>query len=205
MKVLFCKISCMKFYKGACDNDKPFNGGSFVKENGYGHEENNFYAVDISDDESYCLGFVETKSTKNGKINELHIEKIDGCSDCKKSESVNGVLVIWCATTDLNETSVVGWYKNATVYRNYCDAELDGYIQSFNMIAKKEDCVLIPHTDRHVYKWKVPVAKVNGYGFGQSLVWYPTDKKGAEYAEKMAKQIFTYNGENWIDVFPEQD
>ena len=33
MKILFCKISCMKYYKGACDKDIPYNGGSFVDEN----------------------------------------------------------------------------------------------------------------------------------------------------------------------------
>ena len=42
MKILFCKIACMKYYKGTCDKDIPYNGGSFVKEHGYGYEENNF-------------------------------------------------------------------------------------------------------------------------------------------------------------------
>ena len=45
IKILFCKISCMKYYKGAGDNDKPLNGGKFVVENGFGHEEFNFLPV----------------------------------------------------------------------------------------------------------------------------------------------------------------
>ena len=61
----------------------------------------------------------------------------------------------------------------------------------------------MPREDRHVFKWQAPVARRKGYGFGQSLVWYPTDEKGSAYAEKIAKQIIEYTGENWIDVFPE--
>lgn len=62
---------------------------------------------------------METKSTSGSKANELHIEKINGCELLKNEEFAEDVLVVWCATTDLNETSIVGWYKNATVYRYY--------------------------------------------------------------------------------------
>ena len=86
--LVFCKISSMKYYKGASRNDIPYNGGSFVKENGYGHEEYNFLVRDIPADwiddsgtvteGEYCLGFVETKSTNSSKSNQLHVEKILG-------------------------------------------------------------------------------------------------------------------------------
>lgn len=39
--LVFCKISSIKYYKGASRRDVPYNGGSFVKKNGYGHEEVN--------------------------------------------------------------------------------------------------------------------------------------------------------------------
>ena len=58
MKILFCKIACMKYYKGTCDKDIPYNGGSFVKEHGYGYEENNFNAVQDENGDSFFLGFV---------------------------------------------------------------------------------------------------------------------------------------------------
>ena len=36
MRILFCKISAMKFYKGVIPGkDEAFNGGSFVKEHGF--------------------------------------------------------------------------------------------------------------------------------------------------------------------------
>ena len=47
MRILFCKISSMKYYKGACEKDVPLYGGRFVEENGYGHEEFNFLPVEM--------------------------------------------------------------------------------------------------------------------------------------------------------------
>ena len=35
MRILFCKVSGMKYYKGACEQDIPYNGGKFVEENGF--------------------------------------------------------------------------------------------------------------------------------------------------------------------------
>lgn len=44
MRILFCKIASMKYYKGVQEGiDEPHNGGSYVAENGRGMEERNFY------------------------------------------------------------------------------------------------------------------------------------------------------------------
>ena len=118
MKVLFCKISYMKYYKGACSIDQPYNGGAFVEENGYGHEEFNFRPIDFEGKGEVCVGFVETKSTRNDIRNQLHIERINGCENAKNDDFVDDVLVVFCATREQNDTVVVGWYKHATVYRN---------------------------------------------------------------------------------------
>lgn len=191
----------MKYYKGASDNDQPYNGGSFVDENGYSHEEYNFDSVRLNDGECYCLGFVETKSTAKTKRNDLHLEKISGCENYKNEDAVEDVLVIWCATTNLNETSIVGWYKNATVYREYQNAEFDNdYIQSYNVLAKKENCVLLPEGDRHKHIWNAPIARKNTFGFGQSMIWYASEEKAQKYIHKLSLQINDYTGQNWIDV-----
>ena len=205
MKVLFCKISSMKYYKGVIEGiDEAYNGGSYVAEHGRGHEEYNFDPVTLDDGQEYCLGFVETKSSNSVKVNDLHIEKIEGCEALKKEESVDDVLVIWCATTDLNETSVVGWYDHATVYRTYQEAEFEtGYIQSYNVLAKKEDCVLIPKEDRHMSMWNAPVAKKKRFGFGQSLVWFAREENSKIYVHELVKRIKNYRGENWVDVYPQ--
>ncbi|MBS7306108.1 MAG: hypothetical protein KIG39_05545 [Lachnospiraceae bacterium] len=199
MKILFCKISSMKYYKGVRKNfDEPRNGGSFVIENGYGHEEHNFNPT-VIDGEEYCLGFVETKTTSAQKQNELHIEKISGCELLKKDECVDDVLVVWCATEINNVTSVVGWYKHATVYRNYCFEELEDREQYFNIIAKKEDCTLIPFYKRNWHGWCAPVAKVRKFGFGQSMIWYASEEKAQNYINQLCKYIDEYDGENAMD------
>ena len=199
MKILFCKISSMKYYRGVEEyDDQPHNGGKFVQENGYGYEQYNFDTVNI-EGEDYLLGFVETKSTK-GKRNDLHIENIQGCESLVNEDSVDGVLVIWCATRSSNQTSIVGWYKDATVYRQYQELEfVNDYVQCFNIEAKKENCVLIPHTDRNRYIWDAPTPRTHTYGFGQALVWYAKEEKAKNYLDRLVKNINEYDGENDID------
>ena len=113
----------------------------------------------------YCLGFVETKSTNGKTRNQLKIEKIDGCEACKNETQVDDVLVVYCALYPYaieKETYVVGWYKHATVYRDYevirFPVDNDKYYeQAYNAIAKREDCVLLPGSARRkATEWKVP-------------------------------------------------
>jgi hypothetical protein len=170
MKILFCNIAWMDYYKDIYPGvDEPINGCSHVHENNDANEKNNFSSVNIMEfadgrsADKYCLGFVETKTTsRSGKRNELHIEKIDGCSLGNKEESVDDVLVIYCAARPYqNFTSVVGWYKHTTVYSNYQIVEINledksVYEQWYNAIAKEEDCVLLPKSARKIIEWNVP-------------------------------------------------
>jgi len=39
--VVFCNIAWMKNYQGITDEDQPYNGGSFVKENNDAMEQTN--------------------------------------------------------------------------------------------------------------------------------------------------------------------
>ena len=99
MRILFCNIAWMKEYRGNEDgNDTPLNGGSYVDETGDAHEKYNFFPIHFEGDEdSYCLGFFETKSHNGKDVNQMHIENIAGCELCKKEESVEDVLVVYCA------------------------------------------------------------------------------------------------------------
>lgn len=84
MRILFCNIAWMDYYKGTIEGkDVPRNGGSYVALHNDAHESYNFDAVTLD-------------------------------------EEVDDVLVIYCAKypdSSTQETYVVGWYKNATVYR----------------------------------------------------------------------------------------
>lgn len=219
MRILFCNIAWMDYYKGTIEGkDVPRNGGSYVALHNDAHESYNFDAVTL--DESvgyprgeYCLGFVETKTTNKKTRNQLNIEKIDGCGLYKNKDEVDDVLVIYCAKypdSSTQETYVVGWYKNATVYRynqtiEFPDTEGGIYLQDYFMIAKKEDCVLLPRPIRRKSNiWRVP-RKSSGvsYGFGQANVWFAsgrTENSNLDvFLNKIVKQINEYDGENWID------
>ena len=206
MRILFCNIAWMKEYRGNEDgNDTPLNGGSYVDETGDAHEKYNFFPIHFEGDEdSYCLGFFETKSHNGKDVNQMHIENIAGCEFCKKEESVEDVLVVYCTKHPAhNFTTVVGWYKHATVFRHYQEIEFgEGDFQSYNAIAKTKDCVLLPTSARSkILQWKVP-RKTGGcaYGFGRANVWYASedDKRLKEFLERLSSQIESYSGENMI-------
>lgn len=209
-RILFCNIAWMLLYKGVNEFDKPLNGGVWVKKDKIVHEAYNFDAITFAgDDTKYCLGYVETRVSASSTRNELHIERINGCSDMKNEDAVDDVLVIWCAKDDHSDfISVVGWYKHATVYRRYQAIEFDnGYIQEYNIIAEAKNCVLLPSGIRHRRTlWYVPrTGKKNGpkYGFGQANIWFANnpdeDPYLKAYLEKMVRQIDEYDGENWLD------
>ena len=223
MRILFCNIAWMKYYKGdAKGNDHPQGGGSFVAENQYAHEEFNFHPVNLSNegfgDEEYCLGFVETKSTNHETMNQLKIEKISGCSLCTGEDSVEDVTVVYCARypwSEKRETVVVGWYGHATVFRTYEEIPFEegrlgreGYTQYYNAIARKEDCVLLPISERRQNRWNVPrkSAKYAKYGFGQSNVWFANDIGNEElqnFLRRIEEGITSYSGEDWLNKYPE--
>ena len=209
MRILFCKVSGMKYYKGACEQDVPYNGGKFVEENGFGHEEFNFLPIELDGTEqAMCLGFVEPKSNK-GTRNTLHIENIEGCSACKHEPCVEDVLVVWCATRMEGDTTVVGWYKSATVFRELQDWTMmfeDGAEEDrcYNVIAEARNCTLLPEGERNRHIWSVPSARyTKSFGFGQAMVWYPTEDTAKPYLEKLINNINNYDGDNWIDKFPD--
>lgn len=92
--------------------------------------------------------------------------------------SIDDILVIWCAKDDcVDFTSVVEWYKYATVYKNYEIVKMDyEYYQNYNVMAKSQDCILLPSGIRHRRTlWYVPrKGKKNSlsYGFGQANIWF---------------------------------
>ncbi len=211
MRILFCKVSSMKYYKGASELDKPQFGGKFVEENGYGHEEFNFYPVCMDGNEyEECIGFVEPKSNR-GTRNTLHIENIDGCAALKHEPFVDDVLVVWCAKRDQRSITVVGWYKHARVWRDLQDwtvtfSDNPQEERCYNVRAKASDCTLLPDGDRGQFIWSIPSAKyTRAYGFGQSMVWYPTEPEAEVFLSRLIKNIENYRDENWIDKFPEYE
>ena len=204
--IIFARITSMKYYKGVTEDDRPLNGGSYVKENNDAHESHNFMPIEFDDGSTDCIGYVQLV----GGGEKLHIENIYGCKSRKKEDFVDDVIVVFVATRD-GSMRVVGFYKNAEVYRDWCECIVnegtpDEYIQCYYFRANKEDCVLIPEHDRYITgDWYVPMSGKHGYdfGFGHANVWFAGSKtdnpKEIEYVEAMISRIENYKGENWID------
>lgn len=145
-------------------------------------------------DDNNFHGFVETKSNK-GKQNQLHIERLEGVSE--DAEEADNVLVIWVAKDPARGKSyIVGWYKNATVFRNYY------YDEDWcpkNIYANGKDCVLLPMNKRQKI---VSRAGKDGYshGLGSANVWFgkKEDPKANEYVRNVINYIENYDGESLI-------
>lgn len=205
-RIIFTRVADMKYYKGITKYDVPENGGSYVGDTGLAHECYNFAPVIQSgEDFEKCIGFCMLSGGKNG-VNQLHIENIVGCEACKKEEACEGVTVVFVSKSNRAKSMrVVGFYKNAIVYRypHFMEFE-NGYEQMYWFEAKKEDCVVLPYTTRFSSSnWYVPRSTAkNEFGFGRFSVWYAAGKgastKEIEYVEKMIKSIDEYNGENWM-------
>lgn len=187
-KVIFCNIAWMKEYKGIKDNDIPRNGGSFVKENNDACEGTNFLDLNHK-----CYGFVENRG------NSLHIERLD--PKYANKDIVEGVTVVWVATDSIS-CKIVGWYKNATMYRNteQTIAPVMGYdYLEYNFKADAKDCYLIPESDRD---FVVPRASKNGKGkgLGQSSIWYAESAYAQnEFIPQVLDYIENYKG-RFVDV-----
>lgn len=107
-QLFFCNIGWMARYEGLNGvPDKIVGGGKYVEEHGIGGEICNF----LQADDGCVYGHVET--IKNDEDREIRIEKLGGSGDF-----VEGVDVVWTAThPKKGGRRVVGWYKDATVFR----------------------------------------------------------------------------------------
>ncbi|MBR6106374.1 MAG: hypothetical protein IKQ39_00015 [Oscillospiraceae bacterium] len=177
-RVLFCNIAYMKFYNGITQDDRPINGGEYVRIHGDAEEKNNFRT-----DRDVVHGFVEThhhSDNANGmQPNQIHIERIDKAFT--NAEQIEDVTVFFCATPPLGKRIIVGWYKKATVFRNRQFKEYFGDTHEFNIWARSEDAYLIP-VDKRTFE--VPRGKG---AFGRSQLWYA--EEAPDYVESALQYI----------------
>lgn len=206
--IIFARIADMKYYKGITENDKPVNGGSYVKDTNDAHECYNFDPVQLNGGKEYCLGF---SMLMGGNNPQLHIEKIVGCETLKNAEFADDVTVVFCSKPHNGKSMrIVGFYRHARVYRDYQICIFPGnnnedYEQYYNFIAEKKNCVLLPYQERfRTGKWFVPTSGKMGYsfGFGHSNIWYAgsntSDTKEIEYVNELLNSIETYAGDNLV-------
>lgn len=184
MKILFCNIGWMRDYDGI-QGDSIDRGGSYNK-NETGHEVCNFTDVQGS-----MYGYVQP--TGQIKIEKLGAKKTD--------KSVSEVTVVWTAGPESGGTAVVGWYKNATVYRDYqkfsnrSKLQKENGLNHYRIMASAKDTTLLLPDERTLL---IPRA-VKG-GIGQSNVWYADSSESKKHVDRVIKLIEKGFFEELIDV-----
>ncbi len=102
-KILMVRIAWMKYYEGRVNIDIPRSGAKYIKTNKNGGELNNF--------KNY-KGKYYAYIPLFGSIN------IQNLGANINDEFIKGILVVFCATHPVEKgMRIVGWYKNATVYK----------------------------------------------------------------------------------------
>lgn len=173
MKILFCNIGWMHEYDGIIGDS--IEGGGSYNENNIGHEVCNFSII-----QNKVYGYVQP----TGQI------KIDRLGAHKKDKSISGITVIWTAVSDGGGTVVVGWYKNATVYREQqqlqkpTKLQKDNGLEHYHIVASSNDATLLPSNKRTL---SIPRA-VKG-GIGQSNVWYADSQESQEHVFRVQTLI----------------
>lgn len=188
-------------------NETPKGYSRFVREEKDAAEKHNFDPIALNN-VYYCFGFVETGYTKGGYDNhgnerQMHIERIDGIQ--KTQEYADNVLVVWCSRLpDQKSSAIIGWYKDDTIYRKCITIDSIIYpnkdMPYYNVVSQKDNCILLPIKTRFETKWFAPRKKQNGFGFGQSDMWYAKQRESKEYVSKVVGNIRDYSGLNLMNI-----
>jgi 5-methylcytosine-specific restriction protein A len=179
MPILFCNIGWMEKYEGI-KGDSIARGGAFNKLS-IGSEVCNF-----SDVNGTMYGFVNSK----GKIN---IDKLGA----NNNDSIDGVTVVWTAGPPNGGTVIVGWYKNATVYRELKEfkkelkkfkktpkLQLENRVIGYRVTADAASATVLPVDER---EFVIP-RNVKG-GMGRSNIWYADKPEVLELVQRVQEMI----------------
>lgn len=172
MAVIFCNVGWMEYYEGLKHGDQIVGGGSYVKEKKRGHEICNF-----APSRNILYGYVQPSGA------QINIERIGASAD---DESIHGVTVIWTATRPTGGTAVVGWFKNATVFREYQRFPKPPAIQKQNGIDGY--WIKAPFDQAHLLRvdertLEIP-RQVKG-GLGQANIWYADKPESASIVKRV--------------------
>ena len=191
MKMLFCNIGWMDLYDGIY-GDSIRGGGSYNKKN-VGHEVCNFSRA-----RGHVYGYVRVPG-------EIGIKKLGAGEG---AESISGVTVVWTALRKDVGPVVVGWYRNATVYRELqpmpenAERHKKNGLMSYRITASFNDATLLPPSERNC---KIPRAKDEKGGMGQSNIWYADSPKGKETIANVNRLIAKKILKRTISDLPDVD
>ncbi len=158
-KIILCRTSWMKYYNGHANIDIPRSGAKWILKHKTGGEIYNFK-------NQKGKAFAYFPSITDVGLHNLGAER--------KADHLDDVTVVFCARHPVEGgIRVVGWYKNAKVFRTY-----QTYFKShhqkqwFHTTTNYKNTVLIPEDDRIL---RLPDT------FGRSSLYYiatHSNKKG---------------------------
>lgn len=176
----------MESYRGNRKKDQIFGGGSYVTEEGMGHEVCNFHSY-----RGNVYGYVQpSRGQRSASAGSIKLENIVASDASRDDESIDGVLVIWTATRPEGGTVVVGWYNNATVYREYQyfasvpALHSKNGLEGYRIFARSDDVKLLPIDERIVQ-----VPRKTAGSIGQSNVWYGDSEIGRNIANEVTASV----------------
>lgn len=185
-RVLFARIGWMPFYAGAQD-EKPIGGGKYNKEH-IGSELFNFKPVG-----KFLYGFVKGGSRSSA----LNLKRID--TKAGKTGSIEHVTVVFVAKDpEKGGQRVVGWYKDATVYRTWEEHPIQPSYKKRVAFCIKAPCAearLLPTT------WRIEPVRRGAGGMGQSNVCYALSKGKPAFKPwmlRILKYLEEYGGPNLL-------
>jgi hypothetical protein len=184
-KLFFCNIGWMNRYEGLEGKpDKIVGGGKYVDENETGGEVCNFLIADNG-----CVyGHVETG--KKDSDRRIHLESFGG-----EGDRVSGIDVVWTASDpDNGGRRVVGWYRDATVFRERQNfprppskQHKKDHLETYRICAK--DFRRLDLDQRHLTMGRGP-----GW-MGHTPWWTPTRESSEEIRKFLGQVRKLINGE----------
>jgi len=174
MPILVCHIGWMAAYEGLVGQpDRIVGGGAWVKKHKDGGETCNFLACD----DGQVYGHVETIKKKIDR--PISIELLGA----KPGASfVDHIDVVWTATNpNKGGRWVVGWYRDARVYRERVSFDKtpspqhrrEKHLQNYRITTKAENATLIPFKQRDIR-----LGRGKGW-IGQANWWFPEKQSNA--------------------------
>jgi len=194
--LLVLNVGWMKKYIGL-EDDQLTDGGAYVVEHGWGGEIFNFLPF-----EGYMYGFFQPPGKKEIPFNNriIHIERLRTSREA--ASFVDDVLVVWAARKPEGGTYLVGWYRDAVVFRQWQNLpegprrQFRGEYLGYYMRAREEDCVLLAPDERTL---KVPRASdhenIGKGGIGQANLWFADSGKenDLKFRRDLGSFIQTYH------------
>jgi hypothetical protein len=171
-RFVFVRVGWMQHYRGVTPGDeRPIGGGGYNRGE-VGHEICNFLPL-----RGKLYGYYQPQM----RADQTDLARID--SSASAAAELENATVIWVARHPSGGQQIIGWYREATVYRTLgpeVAGRPDGF-EDYRCTTDKEQGTLIPVSAR---EFQIPHGKG---GFGQANICYPLSSDGTR---KEAQWIF---------------